>query len=205
MGAVALGGACDGRHGDCVASLDHRRLQRHQTSHSAGLFASAANFAHQRKRHRANLHAIYAETDGKVVSRDELSYEHFSAWTAWAKEREIGLDFNPTYFAHPMAATGYTLSSADPKVQSFWIRHGIVCRYIASEIATALGGECVINHWIPDGAKDATVDRWGPRRRLIEAYDEILNEPLPNPAWADMRQWLTRHSAPAFSATRQRA
>ncbi len=128
--------------------------------------------------HRANLHAIYAETNGQLVGRDELQVEHFARWIDWAKHQGIKLDFNPTYFAHPKAASGYTLSSADPEIQSFWIRHGIVCRNIASGMAQELGGECVINHWIPDGAKDATVDRWGPRKRLIEAYDEILNDPL---------------------------
>jgi L-rhamnose isomerase len=129
--------------------------------------------------HRANLHATYAETNGKAVGRDELELDHFANWIEWAKRKGIKLDFNPTYFAHPNAASGYTLSSADPEIQSFWIRHGIVSRNIASGMSLALGGECVINHWIPDGAKDATVDRWGPRKRLIEAYDEILNEALP--------------------------
>ena len=128
--------------------------------------------------HRANLHAIYAETGGEIVGRDELEVAHFQNWIDWAQSKGIKLDFNPTYFAHPMASSGYTLSSADPEIQSLWIRHGIVCRNIASEMAQALGGECVINHWIPDGAKDATVDRWGPRKRLIESFDEILNEPL---------------------------
>jgi L-rhamnose isomerase len=128
--------------------------------------------------HRANLHAIYAETDGKKVGRDELQVEHFARWIDWAASSGIKLDFNPTYFAHPMAATGYTLSHVDPVVSSFWIRHGIVCRNIAAGMAKAQGSECVINHWIPDGAKDATADRWSPRKRLVEALDEVLNEPL---------------------------
>jgi len=128
--------------------------------------------------HRANLHAIYAETGGKPVGRDELELEHFARWIDWAASKKIKLDFNPTYFAHPLAASGYTLSHADPVIQSFWIRHGIVCRTIASGMAQALGGECVINHWIPDGGKDATADRWSPRKRLVEAYDELLNESL---------------------------
>ncbi len=105
-----------------------------------------------------------------------MEVEHFARWIVWAKSHGIKLDFNPTYFAHPLAASGYTLSHADPVIQSFWIRHGIVCRNIAGGMAKALGGECVNNHWIPDGGKDATADRWSPRKRLIEAYDEILNE-----------------------------
>jgi len=129
--------------------------------------------------HRANLHATYAETDGKAVSRDELEVKHFANWIDWANAKRIKLDFNPTYFAHPQASSGFTLSSADAEIRSFWIRHGIACRNIASGMAQALGGECIHNHWIPDGAKDATVDRWGPRKRLIEAYDEILRGPLP--------------------------
>jgi len=128
--------------------------------------------------HRANLHATYAETCGKVVGRDQLSVEHFASWIDWARQRGIKLDFNPTYFAHPLAASGYTVSNSDPEIQSFWIRHGIVCRNIAAGMSKALGGECINNHWIPDGGKDATVDRWSPRKRLIEAFDEILNEPL---------------------------
>lgn len=130
-------------------------------------------------RHRANLHAIYAETGGRPVGRDELEVSHFQSWIDWAKGQGVGLDFNPTYFAHPLAASGYTLSSADPEVRKFWIRHGVASRRIASGIAQALGGECVNNHWIPDGAKDQPADRWSPRARLVEAYDEILAEPAP--------------------------
>lgn len=128
--------------------------------------------------HRANLHAIYAETNGQKIGRDELQLEHFARWIDWAADSGIKLDFNPTYFAHPMAASGFTLSHVDPIIRSFWIRHGIVCRNIAAGMAKAQGSECVINHWIPDGAKDATADRWSPRRRLVEALDEVLNEPL---------------------------
>ncbi|HSI73205.1 MAG TPA: L-rhamnose isomerase [Fimbriimonas sp.] len=128
--------------------------------------------------HRANLHAIYAETNGQAVPRDELTVEHFAGWCDWAASRRIGIDFNPTYFAHPLAASGFTLSHADKGVRDFWIRHGIACRKIASDISTRLENPCVNNHWIPDGAKDSPADRWSPRRRLIEAYDEILAEPM---------------------------
>ena len=127
---------------------------------------------------RANLHAIYAETGGEAVSRDELTIDHFSGWIAWALERGIAIDFNPTYFAHPLAASGFTLSSADPEVRSFWIRHGIASRRIASGIEAALGMSCVDNHWIPDGAKDHPADRWAPRHRLVEALDEIFAAPI---------------------------
>ncbi|HEY0868125.1 MAG TPA: L-rhamnose isomerase, partial [Fimbriimonas sp.] len=129
-------------------------------------------------RHRANLHATYAETGGRVVGRDELGPEHFRAWMDWAKQKGVALDFNPTYFGHPLAASGFTLSHADPEVRSFWIRHGIASRRIAAGMAAAQGSDCVNNHWIPDGAKDTPADRWSPRARLKEAYDQILAEPM---------------------------
>jgi L-rhamnose isomerase len=123
---------------------------------------------------RANLHAMYGEFYGKAVGRDELEVEQFSGWIDWAKGRGIGLDFNPTYFAHPMAGSGYTLASADPKVRSFWIRHGIASRRVAAGIESALGSACTNNHWVPDGEKDHPADRWAPRRRLIDSLDEIF-------------------------------
>lgn len=124
--------------------------------------------------HRANLHAIYAETGGKAVDRDELGPEHFRGWIDWAKDRNVGLDFNPTYFAHPKAADGFTLSHRDPEIRKFWVDHGRVCRTIAGAMGRALGSPCVNNHWIPDGAKDSPADRWSPRKRLVESYDAIL-------------------------------
>ncbi len=128
---------------------------------------------------RFNLHAIYAETNGKAVSRDALGPEHFANWMAWAKKLNLSLDFNPTFFAHPMANSGYTLSSADSKVRRFWIRHAIACRKIAMAMGKAQGNPCYVNHWIPDGAKDQPIDRLSPRKRLIDSYDEIFAEPIP--------------------------
>ncbi len=125
-------------------------------------------------RQRLNLHAFYAETGAKAVDRDRLAPEHFSRWLAWAKSRRIGLDFNPTYFAHPKAASGFTLSHADPAIRRFWINHAKACRRIAQHFAKELGKPCVLNHWVPDGAKDAPADRWGPRERLRDAYDTIF-------------------------------
>jgi L-rhamnose isomerase len=129
-------------------------------------------------RHRFNLHAIYAETGGKAVERDELAPEHFAAWVAWAKERELGLDFNPTFFSHRLAANGFTLASADRGVQQFWVRHGIACRRISAAMGRELGTPCVTNVWIPDGFKDIPADRQAPRKRLRESLDEIFAEPL---------------------------
>jgi L-rhamnose isomerase len=122
---------------------------------------------------RLNLHAFYAETGDKVVDRDEIAPEHFARWLDWAKSRHIGMDFNPTYFAHPKS-TGYTLSSADEDIRKFWIAHGRASRRIAQHFAKTLGSPCVNNHWIPDGAKDAPADRWGPRARLVESLDAIM-------------------------------
>lgn len=129
---------------------------------------------------RLNLHAFYAETGSKVVDRDELEPEHFARWMGWAKSRRIGLDFNPTYFAHEMANSGFTLSDADPAVRRFWIRHAKACRHIAESFAKTLGTPCVNNHWVPDGAKDAPADRWAPRERLAASYDAIFADKSVN-------------------------
>ena len=129
---------------------------------------------------RLNLHAFYAETGDQHVDRDELAPEHFARWLGWAKSRRVGLDFNPTYFAHELANSGYTLSSADPAVRKFWIRHGRACRHIAESFAKTLGSPSVINHWIPDGAKDCPADRFGPRERLAASYDAIFADKSVN-------------------------
>ncbi len=126
---------------------------------------------------RFNLHAMYAETDGAVVDRDELEPEHFAPWIDWCEQHEWGLDFNPTCFAHPKMRDGMTLSSTDKATRQFWIDHCIASRRIADAIAQRLGpGTC--NIWIPDGRKDVTADRMGPRERLLEALDEVLAEDL---------------------------
>lgn len=125
---------------------------------------------------RLNLHAFYAETGSEMVDRDELTPTHFDGWLGWAKARKIGLDFNPTYFAHPQATSGFTLSSADRGVRKFWVDHGRACRVIAQHFARKLGSPCVINHWIPDGTKDQPADRWSPRARLAESLDAILKD-----------------------------
>jgi L-rhamnose isomerase len=129
-------------------------------------------------RHRFNLHAIYAETGGKRVDRNELAPEHFARWIDWCKEQKIGMDFNPTFFAHPKAADGMTLSHADASIRKFWIEHGIACRKIGAAIGKALNNPCVTNVWIPDGMKDLPVDRAGPRKRLTEALDEVFAAPV---------------------------
>ncbi|HVR74172.1 MAG TPA: L-rhamnose isomerase, partial [Planctomycetota bacterium] len=130
-------------------------------------------------KHRLNLHASYAETEGKRVDRDELGPEHFRIWIAWARTNGLGMDFNPTFFAHPRAADGFTLAHRDKGVRSFWIEHGIRCREIGAAIGNALGTPCVTNVWIPDGYKDTPADRRGPRERLVESLDAIFRKPIP--------------------------
>jgi len=129
-------------------------------------------------RHRVNLHAIYAETGGKRVERNQLQPEHFSAWIDWAKAKGLGLDFNPTFFSHPKAAGGFTLASYDEAIRRFWIEHGIACRRIGEYMGRELKKPCVTNVWIPDGYKDIPADRKGPRQRLKNSLDEIFAEKL---------------------------
>jgi len=125
-------------------------------------------------KNRVNLHAMYAETNGKKVDRDEITVEYFQRWIDWAKDKGIGIDFNPTFFAHPLADSGYTLSSTDDKVRRFWIEHGKRSREIAAAIGKALNSPSVNNIWIPDGSKDLPADRITKRRILKESLDEIL-------------------------------
>jgi L-rhamnose isomerase len=129
-------------------------------------------------RHRFNLHASYAEFAGRPAERNELEPAHFQSWIDWAKQHGLGLDFNPTYFAHEKAADGFTLSHADEGIRKFWIEHGIVCRRIGEAMGQALGTPCVTNVWIPDGMKDMPVDRRGPRERLAESLDAVFQQPL---------------------------
>ena len=129
-------------------------------------------------KHRLNLHAIYAETGGRRVERNELEPGHFANWIAWAKERGMGMDFNPTFFSHPKADDGFTLSHPDAAVRRFWIEHGAACRRIGAAIGAALGTPCMTNVWIPDGYKDTPADRKGPRERLLAALDAVFAEEL---------------------------
>lgn len=125
-------------------------------------------------KHRVNLHAIYGETDGKFVDRDEIGIEHFENWIKWAKDKGIGIDFNPTFFSHEKADAGLTLSSKDKEIRDFWIRHAEKCREIAAGIGKELGSPCVNNIWVPDGFKDLPADRLGYRQLLRDSLDEIM-------------------------------
>jgi L-rhamnose isomerase len=129
-------------------------------------------------KHRLNLHACYGEFGGRKVDRDEITTEHFKNWIAWAKENGIGMDFNPTCFAHPKAADGFTLSHHDKGIRRFWIAHCRRAREIGAAIGRALGQACVTNLWIPDGMKDTPADRNAPRARLAESLDVIFAKPI---------------------------
>ena len=125
-------------------------------------------------KHRLNLHACYLDNCGKYVERDQISVKHFQSWIDWARQRKIGLDFNPTYFSHPKANDGFTLSHPDKGIRDFWIQHGIACRKIAEQMGKKLGSTAVTNFWVPDGYKDIPVDRKGPRERLADSLDKIF-------------------------------
>ena len=125
---------------------------------------------------RLNLHASYAETAGKKVERDALEPAHFQRWIDWAKSKGMAMDFNPTFFAHPRAASGLTLSHPDPAIRKFWVDHGIVCRRIGAVLGKTLGSSCVTNVWIPDGMKDTPIDRKGPRQRLAQSLGLLLRQ-----------------------------
>lgn len=126
---------------------------------------------------KLNLHASYAIfNDGEFADRNELEPRHYEKWVEFAKKRNMGIDFNPTFFSHPMVKDGLTLSSPDENVRSFWVEHGKRCMKIAEYFANETGEPCVINFWIPDGYKDIPSDRLSPRARFKKSLDEIFSQ-----------------------------
>jgi L-rhamnose isomerase len=128
--------------------------------------------------HRLNLHACYAELGGRKVERTDYTIAHFQRWVDWCATLGLGFDFNPTYFAHPLAADGFTLAHRDRAVREYWIAHGLACRRIAAEAARQLGKAAVTDFWIPDGSKDLPADRRAPRERLAASLDAIFTESI---------------------------
>lgn len=126
---------------------------------------------------KLNLHASYAIFDGDFADRNKLEPKHFTKWVQFAKERNMGIDFNPTFFSHSMVKDNLTLSSPDETVRQFWVEHGKCCLKIAEYFANETGIPCVMNIWIPDGYKDVPADRFGPRERFKKSLDEILSIP----------------------------
>lgn len=127
--------------------------------------------------HKINLHAIYLDTD-EAVDLNEIEPKHFEKWARWANEQGIGLDFNPTFFSHPMMKDGMTLAHPDQDVRDFWIEHGKRSRKIAEYLGKETGQTCINNFWMPDGMKDNPIDRYNPRKRMMESLDEIFAEDL---------------------------
>lgn len=128
-------------------------------------------------KHKVNLHSTYADTDEKI-DLDAIEPRHYESWVQWAKEQDLGLDFNPTCFSHEKAESGYTLSSADESIRSFWVEHCRRSRRVGEYFGRELGQKCVTNIWVPDGSKDIPVDRYSPRLRLKQSLDEIFAERL---------------------------
>ena len=127
---------------------------------------------------KLNLHACHAETKGQNVDRDAYTIEHFQAWADWAKDRGIGLDFNPTFFSHPMMDGDFSIASRNDDKRRFWIEHGKRCREIGREFGKQLGKVSVVNYWMPDGYKDITADTEIHRKIMIESLDEIFAEEM---------------------------
>ena len=128
---------------------------------------------------RLNLHASYGEFGGRFVDRDAVGPEHFKGWVDWAKAQGIGIDFNGTFFSHPKAASGFTLSSKNEGVRQFWVEHMKRCREIGAYLGEQLGTPCIHNTWIPDGSKDIPVDRNGYRSILKKSLDEGFEKEFP--------------------------
>lgn len=127
---------------------------------------------------KLNVHACYAIFEpGEFVDRDKLEPKHFAKWVEFAKNHNVGIDFNPTFFSHPNMKDGLTLSSPDEDVRKFWVEHGKACVRISQYFAEETGMPCVMNIWIGDGFKDVPADRMGPRMRYKQSVEEILSEP----------------------------
>lgn len=128
---------------------------------------------------KINLHATYGDFKGQKVDRNMISLQHFEKWIDWAKENNVGLDFNPSLFSHPLAESGYTLASSNKKIRDFWIEHVKRSREISDYIGKELGTVCINNIWIPDGSKDNTVSRLEHRKILKDSLDEIFEKDYP--------------------------
>ena len=120
-----------------------------------------------------SLHAIYLDSD-KAIPRNEIAPEHFASWVQWAKENGLGLDFNPTFFSHPLSSDGFTLSNDDEGIRKFWVEHGIKSRIISEYFGKELGMTSCNNLWVPDGFKDIPVNRAKKRENLAKSYAEIF-------------------------------
>ena len=129
--------------------------------------------------HRLSLHASYGDFKMGFPGRDKVSPEHFESWVEWAKTKNINIDFNSTFFAHPNVKNGYTLASKENEIRSYWIEHGKRCREISAYLGQELGSRCIHNIWIPDGSKDITPSRYEHRSLLKDSLDKMCSAKLP--------------------------
>lgn len=131
---------------------------------------------------KLNLHACHAELGGKKADRDAYTIEYFQNWVDWAKEKGMGLDFNPTFFSHPMMDGNFSIASRDKAKREFWVEHGKRCREIGEAFGKQLGKPCIVNYWMPDGYKDITADTSAPREIMTRSLDEIFAAKLDETA-----------------------
>jgi L-rhamnose isomerase len=125
---------------------------------------------------RVGLHSCHAEPGGRKVDRDAYTIDMFKNWVDWAKEQNVFLDFNPTFFSHPKMDGNFSLASADDNKRKFWVEHGKRCREIGAEFGKQLGSPCITNFWMPDGYKDIPADTLAPRLRMMDSLDKIFAE-----------------------------
>ncbi|GAF02099.1 L-rhamnose isomerase [Saccharicrinis fermentans] len=128
---------------------------------------------------RVNVHALYGDFSKGKVDRDRISVKQFQGWIDWCKKQDIGMDFNGSFFSHPKAGSGFTLSSKNEEIRKFWVEHLKRSREIAAEVGKQLGSPCILNTWIPDGSKDTPVDRNGMRSLLTKSLDEGMAQKFP--------------------------
>lgn len=128
-------------------------------------------------KNRVNIHAIYLESDNPV-QRDAIEPRHFQNWVEWAKANDLGLDFNPSCFSHPLSSSGFTLSHSDTGIRQFWIDHCKASRKVSAYFGKELGSPSVMNIWVPDGMKDITFNRLAPRQRMLDSLDDIISDKI---------------------------
>lgn len=136
-------------------------------------------------RNRVSLHTIYGEP-AQPRERCDYTPEDFRHWIDWAKKLGIGLDYNPTFFAHPMVVDGFSLASPDKAVRAYWVKVGQGAREIAATFGRELGTPSWNDLWVPDGMKDLPANRLAYREYLKESLDRIYEKPYDAGALIDV-------------------
>lgn len=127
--------------------------------------------------HRLGLQSMYAEP-ATPKERCDYGVEDFRRWIDFAKDHNMGVDYNVSYFTHPMMKDGCSLASPDDDVRAYWVTAGINGRRISEAIGKELNCRVFNTTWTPDGVKDNTADRMGYRARLKDSLDKIYAEKL---------------------------